>query len=395
MHDGRELGWAIFGDPEGDTVFWFHGTPGARSQLPHDAGALAVERGLRIVTVERPGTGDSTPHVYEQIVEFAADLRQVADHLDADEFAVVGLSGGGPYLLAAAHELGDRMRAGVVLGGIGPTRGADSIVSHTLLLVPAAALLERVRRPLARGLHDAIDLVKPYADPAVDIFFRLLPGDRAHMTARPLDRRQFTADLVDANDRSGMGAAINDLILFGRHWGFELRNVKVPIVFYGGSSDIMCRTSTRNGSQARRLAPAHLRGRGHFAGYTTPADILDDLRELWPATPVVTAPPAKKAVAKKRRQRSTGEEAARQEGTGEEGGHHDRGRLTTTLATPRRVGVEHHVEAEVAGRRQHLAVEHRAAVAFARRELNQISTVAVSTSWRNGSFRSLRCSMRM
>ena len=216
MHDGRELGWAIFGDPEGDTVFWFHGTPGARAQLPHDAGALAVERGLRIVTVERPGTGDSTPHVYEQIVEFAADLRQVADHLDADEFAVVGLSGGGPYLLAAAHELGDRMRAGVVLGGIGPTRGADSIVSHTLLLVPAAALLERVRRPLAKGLHDAIDLVKPYADPAVDIFFRLLPGDRAHMTARPLDRRQFTADLVDANDRSGMGAAINDLILLDR-----------------------------------------------------------------------------------------------------------------------------------------------------------------------------------
>ena len=32
MHDGRELGWAIFGDPEGDTVFWFHGTPGASNQ---------------------------------------------------------------------------------------------------------------------------------------------------------------------------------------------------------------------------------------------------------------------------------------------------------------------------------------------------------------------------
>jgi pimeloyl-ACP methyl ester carboxylesterase len=189
----------------------------------------------------------------------------------------------------------------VVLGGIGPTRGADSIVSHTLLLVPAAALLERVRRPLAKGLHDAIDLVKPYADPAVDIFFRLLPGDRAHMTARPLDRRQFTADLVDANDRSGMGAAINDLILFGRHWGFELRNVKVPIVFYGGSSDIIV-PYLHAERQSKRVAGSRLRtyeGRGHFAGYTTPADILDDLRELWPATPVVTAPPAQKAVAKK------------------------------------------------------------------------------------------------
>lgn len=303
MHDGRDLAWADFGDPAGDPVFWFHGTPGARWQLPHDAGRLAVERGLRIITVERPGTGDSTPHVYREIVEFADDLRQVADDLGVDEFAVVGLSGGGPYLLAAAHELGDRMKAGIVLGGIGPTRGSDSIVSHTMLLVPVAALLEQVRGPLTSGLHRAIHVVKPLADPAVDVFFRLMPGDRAHMTARPLDRRQFTADMIDANERSGLGAAINDLILFGRHWGFELRNIRVPIVFYGGSSDIIV-PYLHAERQSKRVAGSRLRtyeGRGHFAGYTTPADILDDLRELWPATkkaPVRKKAPAKRAARK-------------------------------------------------------------------------------------------------
>jgi len=303
LRDGRRLGWAQFGDPDGDPVFWFHGTPGARSQLPHDAGHLAVERGLRIVTVERPGTGDSTPHVYDRIVEFADDLRQVADDLDIDRFAVVGLSGGGPYLLAVAHELSDRMQAGVVLGGIGPTRGSDSIVSHTMLLVPAAAALERVRGPLVDGLHRLVHLVTPLADPAVDIFFRLMPGDRAHMTARPLDRRQFTADMIDANERSGLGAAINDLILFGRHWGFELRSIKVPIIFYGGSSDVIV-PYLHAERQSKRVAGSRLRtyeGRGHFAGYTTPADILDDVRDLWPAAPKAVAKksPARKAAAKK------------------------------------------------------------------------------------------------
>ena len=300
LADGRRLGWATFGDPEGDPVFWFHGTPGARSQLPHDASALAVERGLRIITVERPGTGDSTPHVYREIVEFADDLRQVADDLGIDEFGVVGLSGGGPYLLAAAHELRDRMKAGVVLGGIGPTRGSDSIVSHTMLLIPAALLLEQVRAPLSAGLHKLIHLVTPLADVGVDTFFRLMPGDRAHMTARPLDRRQFTADMIDANERSGLGAAVNDLILFGRHWGFELRNIKVPIIFYGGSSDIIV-PYLHAERQAKRVAGSRLRtyeGRGHFAGYTTPADILDDLRDLWPATPKKAV--AEKTVAKKK-----------------------------------------------------------------------------------------------
>src|SRR3954453_20066034 len=92
QRDGRSLAWAQYGDRAGDTVLWFHGTPGARHQLPFDAGDLALARHLRIVTVERPGTGDSSPHNYEQIVDFAADLREVVDDLGIDEFAVVGLS---------------------------------------------------------------------------------------------------------------------------------------------------------------------------------------------------------------------------------------------------------------------------------------------------------------
>src|SRR5437879_511785 len=100
LRDGRTLAWAMYGDPEGDTVFWFHGTPGARHQLPADSGELARQRGLRIVTIERPATGDSSPHSYGHLVEFAADFGEVADEVGAERFAVVGLSGGGPYTLA-------------------------------------------------------------------------------------------------------------------------------------------------------------------------------------------------------------------------------------------------------------------------------------------------------
>lgn len=292
----------MYGEPEGDTVFWFHGTPGARHQLPHDAGDLAAERGLRLVVVERPGTGNSTRKRYGRIVEFADDLRDVADDVRADEFGVVGLSGGGPYLLATAHEMPERMKVGIVLGGIGPTRGVDSIVSHTMLLVPAALLLERNYRPLSRGLRQVVNALTPLADPAVDLFFNLIPGDRAHFTSRPLDRRQFTADLIDANRRSGIASAVSDLILFGRPWGFELRNIQVPIVFYGGSSDIIV-PYLHAERQAKRVPGSRLRtyeGRGHFAGYTSPADILDDVREAWPR-PAPKKASARKAAASKKK----------------------------------------------------------------------------------------------
>ena len=40
---------------------------------------------------------------------------------------VIGLSGGGPYTLACAAAMPDRVVAAGVLGGVAPIRGADAI----------------------------------------------------------------------------------------------------------------------------------------------------------------------------------------------------------------------------------------------------------------------------
>ena len=51
--DGRTLGFAEYGDPMGAPVFWFHGTPGARRQLPPETAVEAQARGLRVIGVDR------------------------------------------------------------------------------------------------------------------------------------------------------------------------------------------------------------------------------------------------------------------------------------------------------------------------------------------------------
>jgi pimeloyl-ACP methyl ester carboxylesterase len=53
LTDGRRLGVAEFGDATGRPVFWFHGTPGARRQVPPAARRLARSENLRVVGVER------------------------------------------------------------------------------------------------------------------------------------------------------------------------------------------------------------------------------------------------------------------------------------------------------------------------------------------------------
>ncbi|TFG95432.1 MAG: alpha/beta fold hydrolase, partial [Myxococcales bacterium] len=123
---GRRLGFAEFGPANGRPLVWLHGTPGARLQIAPQARQLAHERSVRIVSVERPGVGESAPHTFEAVVDFASDIEQLCDALDIERFAVAGLSGGGPYALACAHEMPERVLAGAILGGVAPSVGSDA-----------------------------------------------------------------------------------------------------------------------------------------------------------------------------------------------------------------------------------------------------------------------------
>ncbi|WP_278255169.1 hypothetical protein [Nocardioides convexus] len=57
---------------------WMHGTPGARRQIPVDARRYAEEAGLRIIGIDRPGIGSSTPYLYPEVLDWTRDLEAPA-----------------------------------------------------------------------------------------------------------------------------------------------------------------------------------------------------------------------------------------------------------------------------------------------------------------------------
>jgi pimeloyl-ACP methyl ester carboxylesterase len=59
LSDGRALGYAIWGDPQGKAVLLFHGSPSSRMFAPDPA--VTAARGVRLVTIDRPGYGRSDP----------------------------------------------------------------------------------------------------------------------------------------------------------------------------------------------------------------------------------------------------------------------------------------------------------------------------------------------
>src|SRR5207247_8492666 len=119
LRDGRVLGYAEYGDPNGKPVFFFHGLPGSRRQR-HPDDSIAIELGARIIAIDRPGYGLSDFQQGRKLLDWPGDVAQLADSLKIDQFAAIGVSGGGPYLLACAYKLPERITSATVISGMGP-----------------------------------------------------------------------------------------------------------------------------------------------------------------------------------------------------------------------------------------------------------------------------------
>jgi pimeloyl-ACP methyl ester carboxylesterase len=284
LEDDRHLGYAEYGPSTGRPMLWFHGTPGARRQIPPEAHEAAHARDVRLIAVERPGIGASTPHRYKSLLEWAADIEWLCNALDVSNFAVVGLSGGGPYALACAHEMAGRVVAAAVLGGVAPSTGPEAAAGGTSALTrffsPIFAYTHKPLDPIMRRL---IRLLEPLADQAVDLFASMMPPGDQRVFADPAVRQMFQEDLIRGSRRY-MQAAFLDAILFGREWGFSLEAINVPIHLWYGDADII--VPIEHGEHmAEKIPQATLRVRaeeGHLGGLGASSEIFEVLLGHWP-----------------------------------------------------------------------------------------------------------------
>lgn len=287
--DGRQLGFAEFGDPQGRAIFWLHGTPGARRQIPTEARVYAEQNHIRLIGVDRPGIGSSTPHQYESVLDFATDLRTIADTLGIDKLAVVGLSGGGPYTLACAAAMPDRVVAAGVLGGVAPTVGPDAISSRLMQLgAVVAPVIQVAGAPIRLAASGLIRLIRPVASPALEIYARLSPEGDRRMLARPEFKAMFLDDLLNGS-RKQLAAPFYDIVVFERDWGFRLDEVKVPVCWWHGDHDHIV-PFTHGQHVVSRLPEARLTElpcESHLGGLGCAQEIMGTMIDIWDAGKLV------------------------------------------------------------------------------------------------------------
>jgi len=108
LHDGRILTWAEFGAHRGQPLLYFHGTLSSRLEA---AALHATSRrlGLRLVAVDRPGVGGSTPNRHRSVSSITEDVCQLLDGLGLQQAGLLGVSSGGAYAAVVASRLPERV----------------------------------------------------------------------------------------------------------------------------------------------------------------------------------------------------------------------------------------------------------------------------------------------
>src|SRR5918994_1295299 len=223
LPDGRRVAIASHGDPRGGPHFLFHGIPVSR--LGHEfTDAPAKEHGVRVLCPDRPGIGFSDPKPGRTIHGYADDIAAVADALGIERFAVLGLSGGGPYALACGARLPERVTAVGVMAGIGPLDrpGAREGLTKTDLRLLDYSL----RRPLQARLMLGTMATLTRLAPSVVIkqsADELGEPDRSFLQRekRELGSAGTLSALAEAF-RQGASGPAEEYRLCGLPWGFAL-----------------------------------------------------------------------------------------------------------------------------------------------------------------------------
>ena len=278
--DDRQIGFAEFGNPQGRAIFWLHGTPGARRQIPVEARVYAENHNIRLIGVDRPGIGS---HAYPNVLAFADDLRTIADVLGIDKMAVIGLSGGGPYTLACATAMPDRVVVAGVLGGVAPTVGDEGIGGGLMGLGSIVApALPVVGLPLRLALVGLVRSIRPIAPLALQGYAMVSPEGDRRLLQRPEIGAMFLDDLLNGS-RKQLAAPLADVAVFAKDWGFRLDEVKTPVRWWHGDKDHIV-PYAHGEHVVSRLPDAELYtlpGESHLGGLGCGAEILETLTTLW------------------------------------------------------------------------------------------------------------------
>ena len=234
---GRELCVELAGDPDGKPILVHPGEPMSR-RLYGGWIADAGTKGIRLIGYDRPGYGGSTAHPGYTVASAAQDARAIAEALGHDRLGIWGISGGGPYALACAALLPDLAVAVAAVASLAPygIEGFDYFAGMGESNVEGFKLFfadpEASRQDLRDGREEILAATpEQFAQQLKDL---LSPVDAEVLTG---DLARWLTETHQIAVSPGDQGWWDDGAAHLTNWGFDLRDVRVPVKIWHGHQD--------------------------------------------------------------------------------------------------------------------------------------------------------------
>jgi pimeloyl-ACP methyl ester carboxylesterase len=234
----RSLGYVEYGDPDGQPVLFFHGFPGSHVQGRAFDQPAAAHR-IRVVAVDRPGMGLSPSDGRRRLVDWAGDVATLADALRLDRFAVVGVSGGGPYAACCAYAIPERLTGVALVSSVAPTDPAASLEGLAEVHRRRYEGLLKLRRfPVLTRLVAAQMARRARRVGWLAVVRESMSAvDQERIDASPELAQALEDSFREAFRRGSKGFASDLRVIFAQPWGFRLDEIAVPVQLWHGECD--------------------------------------------------------------------------------------------------------------------------------------------------------------
>ena len=235
LSDGRFIEYIDNGVSSKSALILHHGTPTSMTVWGTWL-AAAAEKGIRAIAFTRPGYAGSDRKVGHRIIDSNDDLEEILNQLDIENFVSVGWSGGGPYALASG--LLKKCTGVQLIASVSPydVEDFDWFQDQTPEMVEEAKVS-------VKSLEDSIAFKEGYYTELRDMTteqFLVEYEKRSSFKAFENAYREFSKDLSfsmrDALRDGAIGYA-EDEYAFLSNWGFETKEIQVPVGIWQGLDD--------------------------------------------------------------------------------------------------------------------------------------------------------------
>jgi pimeloyl-ACP methyl ester carboxylesterase len=235
LSDGRSIEYIDNGVSSKSALILHHGTPTSMTVWGTWL-AAAAEKGIRAIACTRPGYAGSDRKVGHRVIDANDDLGEILNQLNIENFVSVGWSGGGPYALASG--LLKRCTGVQLIASVSPYDAED----FDWFQDQTPEMIEEVKIS-AKSLEDCITFKEGYYTELRDMTaeqFLVEYEKRSSFKAFEAAYREFSKDLSfsmhDALRDSVFGYG-DDEYAFLRNWGFETKDIQVPVGIWQGLDD--------------------------------------------------------------------------------------------------------------------------------------------------------------